>query len=74
MVCKGFARCQSAKVQGDGRTNSDTKAFIEGPWAEELDQLMSTILEHEKTVQEFRQKQRREDPKVIEALKKAIGH
>lgn len=51
----------------------DTKSFIEGAWTEELDPLMSAILEHEKTVREFRQKQRREDPKVIADLKKRFG-
>ena len=30
-------------------------------------------VEHEKTVREFRQKQRREDPKVIADLKKRFG-
>jgi hypothetical protein len=51
----------------------DTKAFIEGPWIVEVDQLLSATEQHEAAAAEARKKQRREDPKALDELKKRFG-
>jgi hypothetical protein len=50
-----------------------TKAFIEGPWTEEVQWILPAMEQHEAAAAEARKKQQREDPKVLDDLKKRFG-